>query len=328
MSCNKYSILIKNSISFNFKAHKTIIRYLELFKQIYRFYSQLGMDMSPDNTYILNRMQFWRYLKDCNVHLNEENLTLMEFDRLLNKDMNPSELHCPFDKILMREFFTYNVLIAYHLYKKQFQGDGLKVSWCIKKLIEDNILKFSCNVRGDFYQDTRKTLNVLTYMIKAYDIYQMVCKKRRSGGDSSITMRAFINVLNDFKLIDRALKTRDIVEILASDNQLVYDFDNSYNLEFEITFLEFFEALIACALVAFKNEVAPVELSASNEQQVNSTENVADKKESSNELVRENRIDSLPDKNGNGSRPPQSAKNALKDHSDHQKELKRGNCLF
>lgn len=70
---------------FDFQAHKTVVRYLDLFKQIYRFYSQLGMDISPDNTYMLNRMQFWRFLKDCKVHINEDDLTLMQFDRLLSK---------------------------------------------------------------------------------------------------------------------------------------------------------------------------------------------------------------------------------------------------
>ena len=43
------------------------------------------MDISPDNTYMLNRMQFWRFLKDCKVHINNDNLTLMEFDRLLSR---------------------------------------------------------------------------------------------------------------------------------------------------------------------------------------------------------------------------------------------------
>ena len=61
-----------------------MLRYLDLFKQIYRFYSQLGMNVSPDNTYMLNRMQFWRLLKDCKIHLNENAITLMELDRLLS----------------------------------------------------------------------------------------------------------------------------------------------------------------------------------------------------------------------------------------------------
>jgi hypothetical protein len=194
------------------------------------------MDMSPDNTYILNRMQFWRYLKDCNVHLNEQKLTLMEFDRLLNRDMTGGDLHCPFNKILLREFFNYNVLIAYYLYKDKFKEGDLLISWCIKKLIEDNILKYSCNVRGDFYMSTRKTLNLLGYMVKSYEIYRMVCRnQKQSPFDATITMRRFINVLNEFKLINsKTLTTKNVVEILAADNQLVYDFENSYYLDFEV----------------------------------------------------------------------------------------------
>jgi hypothetical protein len=35
---------------------------------------------------------------------------------------------------------------------------------------------------------------------------------------------------------------------MSNDNKLVFDSKDSYNLEFEITFLEFFEILIGCAL--------------------------------------------------------------------------------
>lgn len=63
--------------------------------------------------------------------------------------MNGSELHCPYDKILIREFLNYIVLTAYHLHKDKFDGNGLKISWCIEKLIIDNILPNSCNVQGN-----------------------------------------------------------------------------------------------------------------------------------------------------------------------------------
>lgn len=47
----------------------------------------------------------------------------------------------------------------------------------------------------------------------------------------------FLNVLNQFKLIDgKILSTRDVIEILASDNPLVFDFDEAFNLEFEVIF--------------------------------------------------------------------------------------------
>ena len=62
-------------------------------------------------------------------------------------------------------------------------------------------------------------------------------------------MRKLLNVLSDYKLLDgKPLTSRNVIEIMASDNPLVYDSDGCYNLELEITFLEFFEILIGCAV--------------------------------------------------------------------------------
>jgi hypothetical protein len=44
-----------------------------------------------------------------------------------------------------------------------------------------------------------------------------------------------MTVLNDYKLIDdKLLTSKDIVNILSSDNPLVYDSDGAYNLELEV----------------------------------------------------------------------------------------------
>ena len=48
-------------------------------------------------------------------------------------------------------------------------------------------------------------------------------------------MREFLMVFNEYKLIDgKILSTKDIIEVFASDNPIVYDSDNSYNLELEV----------------------------------------------------------------------------------------------
>lgn len=48
-------------------------------------------------------------------------------------------------------------------------------------------------------------------------------------------MRNFLSILSQFKMIDgKILTTRNVVEILASDNPLVFDFDEAFNLEFEV----------------------------------------------------------------------------------------------
>lgn len=65
-------------------------------------------------------------------------------------------------------------------------------------------------------------------------------------------MRKFLHILNDLKLLDsKILTSKEVIEIMASDNSIVYDANNSYNLELEITFLEFFEILIGCAVKSY-----------------------------------------------------------------------------
>lgn len=55
--------------------------------------------------------------------------------------------------------------------------------------------------------------------------------------------------MNDFKLLDgKNLNSKMVTEVMSNDNPLVFDSDDAYNLELEITFLEFFEILIGCAI--------------------------------------------------------------------------------
>ncbi len=50
-----------------------------------------------------------------------------------------------------------------------------------------------------------------------------------------MTMRNFMTVLNDYKLIDgKLLSSKDLIEILSSDNPIVYDSEGAYNLELEV----------------------------------------------------------------------------------------------
>lgn len=60
-----------------------IMRHISNLRKIYSFYSCLGYDDSPDNTFVMNRMQFWRFLKDCQLH--HQDITLMEMDRALGE---------------------------------------------------------------------------------------------------------------------------------------------------------------------------------------------------------------------------------------------------
>lgn len=48
---------------------------------IFGFYSRLGRSNPPDNIFLLSHLQFWRLLKDCNIH--RHGVTLTQIDRLI-----------------------------------------------------------------------------------------------------------------------------------------------------------------------------------------------------------------------------------------------------
>lgn len=52
------------------------------------------------------------------------------------------------------------------------------LSWCIEQFIEKKIFPYSCNVQGFFFTDIHKTLSVLDYMVKSYEIYTFFSTKR------------------------------------------------------------------------------------------------------------------------------------------------------
>ena len=60
-----------------------IMRYMTGLRKVYNFYSCLGYDGSPDNTFVMTRIQFWRFLKDIRLH--HQDTTLADMDRFLGE---------------------------------------------------------------------------------------------------------------------------------------------------------------------------------------------------------------------------------------------------
>lgn len=51
----------------------------------------------------------------------------------------------------------------------------------------------------------------------------------------TLTVRRLLNYLNELKIIDnKRLTTKDVVYIFSDDNPNIFDFDHSYNLEYEV----------------------------------------------------------------------------------------------
>ncbi|KAL7869040.1 hypothetical protein AOLI_G00130280 [Acnodon oligacanthus] len=224
-----------------------IMRHITLLRMIYSLYSSLGHVDSPDNTFLLTRLQFWRFLMDCGVHLH--GITLVQMDRLIDDDTCTEKLHSPFSTILLRQCLSYIVIAAYHIYHKDIRTSKNVLSECFSKLMKENIIPNAKNVKGPLFCHHLRAVIGLNYIDRCWEIYQVFCKANNTTlSNQTMTARHFIWMLKDLGLLDNELTTARTLEILSLGNPAIYNSAHS-NLDLEITFLEFFEALLGCTEV-------------------------------------------------------------------------------
>lgn len=223
-----------------------MLRHISKLKKIYSFYSCLGRQESVDNTFVMSRLQFWRFLKDCKVH--HHGFTISELDRTIAPD-NTNDVHEPQHEVLMREFLNAIIIIAYHLYSEDHQGQEPLLPWCVSQLITENIMKNPCKVGGSLFMDASRSIEAVKYMSKSWDIFCGLCVPNTHYPHEPIfKSRQFMFMLSDFRLINSDLSPKEVLQILAKDNPELAQ-EDFCNLELEMTFLEFLEALIDCATV-------------------------------------------------------------------------------
>ena len=235
-----------------------MLRYISKLKKIYSYYSCLGQQDSVDNTFVMSRLQFWRFLKDCKVH--HHGFTISELDRTIAPEKG-NDVHEPQHEVLMREFLNAIVIIAYHLYQEDHQGSERLLPWCVSRLITENVLKNACKVGGTLFADSSRAVEAVKYMSKSWDIFCEHCVPNiRYPHEPIFKSRQFMFMLNDFRLINTELSPKEVLTILAKDNPELAQ-DDFCNLELEMTFLEFFEAVIDCATVYVTDSVIKGHLS-------------------------------------------------------------------
>ncbi|KAJ8363842.1 hypothetical protein SKAU_G00126730 [Synaphobranchus kaupii] len=226
-----------------------VLRHIAELRTVYSFYSSLGHQQSPDNTFLLTRMQFWRLLKDCNIH--HHGITLAQVDRLISEDLPPEEVHSPFGTMLLRKFVSCVVVLAYHIYHQKIESSNNVLVACFTKLMRENIIPNAKNVKGAFLRNSVCAIISKNYIEKCWEIYQSLC----SGlNGRTMTMRQLVWMLKDLGLYDDELTTGKVLEILSAENPAGYDVSYT-NLDLEMTFLEFFEGLLGCAQVKSSQSV-------------------------------------------------------------------------
>ncbi|XP_071250275.1 radial spoke head 10 homolog B isoform X4 [Salvelinus alpinus] len=226
-----------------------VLRHIAELRAIYSFYSSLGHDQSPDNTFLLSRLQLWRLLKDCSIH--QQGITLAQVDRYICAEDVPSEeIHSPFSTMLLRRFLSCVVVLAYNTYHKDIEPSDTILVACLSKLMRENIIPNAKNVKGLLFPNPMHAVIAGNYIGRCWEIYKAFCRANTTPlADQTMTVRHFIWMFKDLSLFDAELTTGKLLEILSVENPAAYD--RYYcNLDLEMTFLEFFEALLGCAEVS------------------------------------------------------------------------------
>uniref|UniRef100_A0A663NAC7 Radial spoke head 10 homolog B2 n=1 Tax=Athene cunicularia TaxID=194338 RepID=A0A663NAC7_ATHCN len=194
-----------------------VLRHITELRRVYTFYSGLGCDHSLDNTFLMTKLQFWRFLKDCKFH--HSNITLAEMDRILSGDKTQlEEIHCPHETLLFRTFLSY-LIHLYHIHH------SFIVMVCVF---------FQSIFKGILFSEERCTVFAMSYIGKCWEIYRAFCRpSSRPPFEPTMTMRHFLWMLNDFKLLSKQLTASRLVEILVKDGPSLQD-SSSINLEPEV----------------------------------------------------------------------------------------------
>ena len=171
------------------------MRYMTIFKRVYNYYSSLGYEDSPDNTFVMNRMQFWRFLKDCRFHHHD--ITLTEMDRALG------ELN-----VIQISFFKLNLFISI-VFIKNFETLKIHVLQVILLLKSNNLAVKLIHWKYDRLSNAyiyQWNILVFTKMIKlwqhSYTCISIVSYGYESELKSSYSKKRFIFWKVNKKLLD------------------------------------------------------------------------------------------------------------------------------
>ncbi|XP_069725948.1 radial spoke head 10 homolog B2-like [Phaenicophaeus curvirostris] len=242
-----------------------VLRYITTLRRVYTFYSSLGCDYYLDNIFLMTKFQFWRFLKDCQFH--HSNTTLAEMDRLLSGDKAAlEEIHCPHKTLLFRTFLSYLVHLAFHMYHEGHKEKGPYLQKCFLEMMSRNVIPAACHVQGIMFSEEQCVAFTMSCIDRCWEIYRAFRRpSSRPPFEPTMTMRHFLWMLDDFKLLSKQLTASRLVEILVKDGLLLYD-RSSINLEQELVFLEFVEALLDCALVCVTSDMIKEQVDRENQK--------------------------------------------------------------
>ncbi|NXF01238.1 R10B2 protein, partial [Smithornis capensis] len=252
------------------KVESAVLRHITELRRIYNFYSALSCVHSPDNTFFMTKLEFWRFLKDCQLH--HSNLTLAEMDRLFvfakfSGDKSLLDIHCPHEILLFRTFLSYLVHLAFYIYHeedKEKKGPNLQKYFL--EMMSRNVIPAACCVQGILFSEERYTVFAMSYIDKCWEIYRAFHRPGvRPPFEPTMKMRQFVWMLDDFKLLGKELTVSRLAEIFVKVGAYLHD-SSSINMDLELVFLEFFEALLECASVYITHDMIKEQVANDNQK--------------------------------------------------------------
>lgn len=187
-----------------------VLRNISELRRIYCFYSSLGCNHSLDNTFLMTKLHFWRFLKDCRFH--HHNITLADMDRVLSvyNGIPIEEIHSPFRTILLRTFLNYLLQLAHHIHHKEFQNRSPSLFLCFTKLMTENIHPHACQVKGHLFSEQQRTLYSMNYIDKCWEIYTTYCRQNEAPPyELTMKMRYFLWMLKSNHRSPNAITSHD-----------------------------------------------------------------------------------------------------------------------
>ncbi|XP_027733963.1 radial spoke head 10 homolog B2 isoform X1 [Empidonax traillii] len=241
-----------------------VLRHITMLRRVYNFYSALGCVHSPDNTFLMTKLQFWRFLKDCRFHLSK--ISLAEMDRVVRGGKQLVEIHCPHELLLFRTFLSYLIHLAFRIYhKKHNREKGRHLDKCFSEMMSRNVIPTACCVQGILFSEERCSVFAMSYIDKCWEIYRTFHSRGLNPPfEPTMKIRQFVWMLDELKLFNQQLTVSRLVKTLVKMGASRRS-RTGINMETELVFLEFFEALLECAVVYVTPDMAK-ELMAQDDQ--------------------------------------------------------------
>lgn len=187
-----------------------ILRFTSQMKQMYKFYSCLGVNHSIDNTYVMSKLQYCRFLKDYKIHTYD--LSLVDIERSFD-DQAKCVDDC-FKKIFTRDFLESLVKISCLIFKGKYTDDSNEVSKCFSDLVAIFTSNRKTNVNGIVYKSIEQTQEIMIYINECLKMYFHYAQRKN---DVCLSMRDALFVYKDLKLMNQQLTAKSLVKILTKE---------------------------------------------------------------------------------------------------------------